>query len=88
MDDNFISFGPEEGRAVYFRVTGSASMTAGSTNDLTITAYDINDNVATEYTGSKSITFSGPSSAPDGTAPTVEGTDVGTATAVNFTNGE
>ncbi len=62
-------------------------MTAGTSNELTITAYDASGNVATSYTGSQNLTFSGPSSAPDGTTPTVEGTDVGTATAVNFTNG-
>ena len=81
------SWGGEEGIPAYFRVTGSASMTAGGSNELTITAYDANDNVATSYTGSQNLTFSGPSNAPDGTVPTVEGTDVGTSTAVNFTNG-
>jgi len=75
------------GPASYFKITGNSSMTAGTTNELTITAYDENDNVATHYTGSKSLTFSGPGNAPDGTVPTVEGVDVGTVTPVNFING-
>ncbi|KKL51735.1 hypothetical protein LCGC14_2292520, partial [marine sediment metagenome] len=73
--------------ASYFKVTGTASMTAGSTNELTITAYDQYDNVATGYSGSKDLTFSGPSTAPSGTVPTVEATDVGSATSLNFTSG-
>jgi len=81
------SWGAEEEMPAYFMVTGSSSMTAGKRNELTITAYDASGNVATSYTGSQDLTFSGPSSAPDGTMPTVEGTDVGTSTAVNFTNG-
>lgn len=81
------SWGAEEGIPAYFMVTGSSSMTAGTSNELTITAYDASGNVAISYTGSHNLTFSGPSSAPDGTMPTVEGTDVGTPAAVNFTNG-
>ena len=81
------SWGAEEGAPGYFKITGNALMTAGASNELTITAYDANDNVATGYTGSKSLTFSGPSNAPDGTVPTVEATAIGTATAINFTNG-
>jgi len=81
------SWGAEEENPAYFIVTGSSSMTAGESNELTITAYDPSGNVALGYTGSKNLTFSGPSSASDGTMPTVEGTDVGTSTAVNFTNG-
>ena len=81
------SWGAEEGIPAYFMVTGSSSLTAGESNELTITAYDASGNVATSYTGSQDLLFSGPSSALDGTMPTVEGTDVGTSTAVNFTNG-
>jgi hypothetical protein len=81
------AWGAEEGIPAYFIITGSSSMTAGESNELTITAYDANGNVAVSYTGSQDLTFSGPSDALDGTIPTVEGTDVGTSTAVNFTNG-
>ncbi|KKK90170.1 hypothetical protein LCGC14_2725770, partial [marine sediment metagenome] len=65
-----VVFSP--GTASYLKVTGTASMTAGSTNELTITAYDQYDNVATVYSGSKDLTFSGPSTALSGTVPTVE----------------
>ncbi len=81
------SWGAEEGVPAYFMVTGSSSMTVGTSNELTITAYNANDNVAISYIGSQNLTFSGPSSTPYGTMPTVEGTDVGTPTTVNFTNG-
>ena len=81
------SWGAEEEIPAYFMVTGSSSMSAGISNELTITAYDASGNVATSYTGSQDLVFSGPSSALDGTMPTVEGTDVGTSTTVNFTNG-
>jgi hypothetical protein len=77
--------------AHHLKVTGTATMTAGTNNELTITAYDQYDNVCdsgpNNYTGGKTITFSGPADSPDGNTPTVEGTDVGTGTAVNFTNG-
>ncbi len=82
------SWGSEEGAPSYLRVTGSATMDAGASNELTITAYDQFDTVATSYSGPKSFNFSGPGIAPDGTAPTVEGIDGGSAVAVNFTNGE
>ena len=62
-------------------------MAAGANNELTVTAYDTYDNVATGYDGSKSLTFSGPGNAPDGTVPTVEGVNIGSATSVNFTDG-
>jgi hypothetical protein len=56
---------------------------------LTITAQDTYGNVATGYAGSKSLTFSGASAGPDGTAPTVTSSSgaavaFGSATAVLF----
>ncbi|MCF8536937.1 MAG: fibronectin type III domain-containing protein [Candidatus Nanopelagicales bacterium] len=73
-------------------LTGSASQTAGASQDLTITAKDAGGNTATGYTGDKTITFSGASQAPDGQVATVEdkdGTTVafGTGTVLTFTNG-
>lgn len=86
---NNVTFIPDT--AASLRVTGSATMTAGGNNELTITAYDQYSNVVSSgsnnYTGAKSLTFSGPGTAPDGTAPTVEGTTIGSATSVSFTNG-
>jgi chitodextrinase len=81
------AWGGEEGVADHLEVTGSGSMAAGTSNELTITAYDQSGSVATGYSGLKNLIFSGPGVAPDGTAPTVEGTNVGGVTVVNFTNG-
>lgn len=66
---------------------GSSSQVAGATRTTTITARDAYFNTATSYTGTKTLTFSGASSAPNGTAPTAEGTAFGTGTSVTFTNG-
>jgi len=73
--------------AAYLKVTGGASMAAGDNNELTITAYTSDNNVATSYTGTKALTFSGLGGAPDGTAPAVEGTALGQAGNVDFTAG-
>ncbi|MFT5280950.1 MAG: hypothetical protein ACI9AR_000392, partial [Flavobacteriaceae bacterium] len=51
--------------ATYLKVTGGTTMDAGDSNELTITAYDSGDSVATGYTGAKTLTFSGLSDAPD-----------------------
>ncbi len=73
-------------------ITGDTSQTAGTANELTITAKDTYGNIDTTYTGDKALTFSGPSASPGGTAPTVsDKTDaaqtVGTATTITFTAG-
>ncbi len=65
---------------------------AGETDNLTVTAQDTYGNVATSYTGSHGLTFSGASASPNGTAPKVAdstGTDTtfGSATALTFTAG-
>lgn len=70
----------------------SATPAVAEADDLTITAQDTYGNVATSYTGAKSLTFSGASASPGGTVPTVtnsSGTAVafGSATAVQFNNG-
>ncbi len=84
--DSLVSWGEEEYNN-YFKVTGAGTMTAGESNELTITAYDSSGNVLTSYTGNKLLTFSGPSSAPDGTTPTIEGVNIGSPVMVHFTNG-
>ena len=71
----------------YLRVTGTGTMTAGTGNELTITAYDTYDNVATGYSGDKTLTFTGPANSPDGTSPTVEGSGISSVVIVPFTNG-
>jgi hypothetical protein len=70
----------------------ATALAAGDANNLTITAQDAYGNVATTYTGSKSLTFSGASASPGGTQPTVvnsSGTVVnfGSATAITFASG-
>ncbi len=65
---------------------------AAATDNLTITAQDSYNNVATAYTGSKNLTFSGASASPNGTQPSVSNssgtaTNFGIATAITFTSG-
>jgi len=73
--------------ASYYTVEGTASMTTGATNELTITAYDAYANLATGYTGNKSLTFSGLASAPLGTTPKVENIAFGNSVTIPFTSG-
>ncbi len=75
-------------------VLGAATTTpaAGVADNLTTTAQDTYGNVATSYSGSKSLVFSGASAAPDGTAPTVADSSgaaiaFGGATAISFSAG-
>ncbi len=68
-------------------VTGTATMTAGTTNQLTITAKDTYGNIDTNYSGTKALTFSGPGTAPGGQMPTVNLVSIGVATPVNFSAG-
>jgi hypothetical protein len=75
-------------------VIAAATVTpaVGASDDLTITAMDAYGNLSTNYTGSKSLVFSGPVASTGGNTPTVtnsSGTaiNVGSATAINFTEG-
>ncbi len=69
-------------------ITGTATMVAGTSQTITITARDAAGNVETAYTGSKTLTFTGASLAPNGTsAPTVASTNFGTGTTLTFANG-
>lgn len=77
--------------AASLRVTGTATQTAGSNNELTITAFDAygntNSSGPNNYSGVKSLTFSGLSNAPAGNIPSVEGVNFGSAVNITFTNG-
>ncbi len=53
----------------HFAVANPGTQVAGTAFNLSITAQDLYNNTVTGYTGSKSLTFSGPGSAPNGTAP-------------------
>ncbi|WP_161566850.1 beta strand repeat-containing protein, partial [Aquirufa nivalisilvae] len=76
------------GAATKLVLTGTGTQTAGGSQTVTLTAKDASGNMATTYTGSHSITFSGAnSSSSPSTAPAVGGTDFGTGTSLTFTNG-
>ena len=63
-----------------FTVANPGTQTAGTAFNETITAKDAYGNVATGYTGSQSVVFTGPANSPSGTAPTYPAT-------VNFASG-
>jgi hypothetical protein len=70
----------------------STTPALGEANNLTLTAQDAYGNLATSYTGSKNLVFSGPAASPAGNASTVtnsSGTPVnlGSSTAILFSNG-
>ncbi len=79
--------------AAKFALTATTTTpTAGAADNLTTTAQDAYGNTATSYTGSHSLTFSGPVASPSGEVPTVSnsaGTDIpiGSATALSFSAG-
>ncbi|MBZ1327201.1 beta strand repeat-containing protein, partial [Aquirufa aurantiipilula] len=76
------------GAASRLVITGNNSQTAGDSQSITITAKDGSGNTDINYSGSKSLTFSGAaSSISPVTAPTVSDTNFGTATSITFTNG-
>jgi hypothetical protein len=52
-----------------FNVPTPSTQNAGTAFNETVTALDPYGNTATSYTGQQSITFTGPSDSPDGTAP-------------------
>ena len=70
----------------------TTSPTAGEEDALTTTAQDTYGNVATGYTGSKSLKYSGPVASPGGQVPTVTDSSgnevaIGTTTPTLFTKG-
>ncbi len=76
----------------YTLAAATTTPVAGAGDDLTITALDTYGNIATAYTGSHNLVFSGASASPGGTLPTVSdwtGNDVafGTATPIVFVAG-
>ena len=68
------------GGASSFTVSAPTTATAGTAFTETLTALDAYGNTATSYTGSQTITFTGPATSPGGTAPTYPAS-------VAFTNG-
>ena len=81
------------GTVTQFALTGLATMAAGATNNLTIVAEDTYGNKVTTYSGSQNLIFSGASTAPNGTQPSVTNSSgaaisFGSTTAINFTSGQ
>jgi hypothetical protein len=71
-----VTFGP----ATHFQVeAASTTPAAGETDNLTITAKDATNNTVSTYSGSKTLTFSEPSSSPSGKAPSYPATVTFTA---------
>ncbi|MHA8062349.1 beta strand repeat-containing protein, partial [Aquirufa beregesia] len=76
------------GSATRLVITGTSTITAGTSQTITLTAKDAQGNTVTSYAGVKALTFSGANvSHNPQTAPTVGGIDFGTSTNVTFTNG-
>ncbi len=67
----------------------STNMNAGDSLELKITAIDGSGGISTSFSGSnKTLTFSGPADAPNGSHPTVEEVKIGLpVSSVTFTNG-
>lgn len=64
----------------HFSVQGPASATAGAAFNVTVTAQDASNATMTTYSGSQSLSWTGPGSAPNGSTPTYP-------SSVSFTNG-
>jgi len=72
----------------YFAISGNGTQIAGTSQTITVRAYDAFNNLATDYTGSKMLRFSGAiESLTPSTNPTVSATNFGNNTAMTFTNG-
>src|SRR5580700_5199250 len=66
-----VTFGP----ATHFQIqAASTTPTAGETDNLTITAKDASNNTVSTYSGAKTLSFSEPSSSPNGKAPSYPAT--------------
>ena len=68
------SFTVAAGATSLFKIGTIANQNEGTAFNVTLNATDAYGNATTSYTGSKTITFTGPSSSPGGTAPTYPGT--------------
>jgi uncharacterized repeat protein (TIGR01451 family)/gliding motility-associated-like protein len=73
-------------------ITGTSAQTAGAFQTITITAQNADNSTVTGYNGDKVITFSGASTASNGTEPTIKDKNgaavaFGTPTTITFTNG-
>src|SRR5207253_2424480 len=89
-DSNTFNITAGTGATLVLSATTSTS--AGTADNLTITALDAGGNTATSYTGSHNLTFAGANASPNSTQPTVTNTsgtaiNFGSTTAITFTSG-
>jgi len=72
----------------YFAISGNGTQIAGTSQTITVRAYDAFNNLTTDYTGSKMLRFSGANeSLTPSTNPTVSAIAFGNNTALTFTDG-
>ena len=76
----------------YMAITGTGTETAGVSQNITVTAYDAFNNIATRFTGAKSLTFSGAAvaeaySPTPATSPRVNSVGFGAPTSLTFASG-
>lgn len=86
------TFTVDPGPAATFTISGAGTQTAGVAQNVTLTAFDAFGNLASGFTGSQVVTFSGANTSLEGNAPTVgdnmSGLIVfGNGTALTFTAG-
>jgi len=67
-----------------FRITGSASQTAGNSQNITITALDQAGAALTSYTGNHTLTFTGASQPVLPGTPTINGSALDVPVVINF----
>ena len=84
-----VTIGPATHLTITAATTGPV---AGAADNLTIAAKDSAETTVTNYTGTKSLVFSGASASPGGTNPTVSNssgtaTSFGAATSITFSSG-
>lgn len=86
-DSHKLSVAISQAAPAYLAITGSSTQTAGISQTITLTAYDAYNNPATNYSGSKNLTFGGAGVSPSGAAPVTSGTAFGTVKALSFVSG-
>jgi hypothetical protein len=84
---NANSFNITAGTLAQFAVVTAATATAGTpVTGVTLTAQDSDGNTVTSYTGSKTITWTGPTNSPKPTAPTLPSGTVSFTAGVSTTS--
>jgi adhesin/invasin len=82
-----ISIAVIPGPPSLFNISGTGTQTAGSSQTITVTVMDKFGNTVTAVSGPATLNFGGPSTSPSGDVPTINGSNFGTPTVLNFTAG-